>query len=52
MRQDRFSPVFGPDLLPGMYSMPNGVIPKPHSSDLRLVTDHSAGEHALNNFIA
>jgi len=34
-----------------MYSMPIGVVPKPHSTNLRLVTDHSAGDHALNNFI-
>src|SRR5882724_5620258 len=51
MRQDRFSPSFRPDLLPRMYSMPIGVIPKPHSSDLRLITDHSTGKHAFNNFI-
>jgi len=47
----RFSSAFGPDLLPGMYSMPIGVVPKPHSTDFRLVTDHSAGEFALNNYI-
>ena len=29
-----------------------GVIPKPHLSDLCLVTDHSASKHMLNNFIA
>ena len=29
-----------------------GVVPKPHSSNLCLVTDHSAGNHALNSFIA
>jgi len=48
---ERFSTAFGPDLLPGMYSMPIGVVPKPHSTDFRLVTDHSAGEFALNNYI-
>jgi len=42
-RQDHFSPAFGPALLPGMYSMPIGVVPKPHSTDLH--SDHSAGEH-------
>jgi len=30
IREDRFSGAFGPDLLPGMYSMPIGIIPKPH----------------------
>ena len=49
---DRFSPPFGPDLLPRMYSMPIGVVLKPHTTTFRLVTDHSAGEHALNGFIA
>jgi len=32
--------------------MPIGVVPKPHSTNIHLVTDHSAGEHALNSFIA
>src|SRR5882724_12988904 len=35
-----------------MYSMPIGVIPKPCSTDFHLVMDHSAGEFALNNYIA
>jgi len=47
-----FSPAFSPDLLPGMYSMPIGVVPKPHSTDFHLVTDHSTREFALNNYIA
>jgi len=51
IKQDHFSPAFGLDLLPVMYSIPIGVVPKPHSSDLCLVTDHSAGEHVLNIFI-
>src|SRR5882724_12465359 len=34
-----------------MFSMPIGVVPKPHSTNLHLVTDHSAGDHTLNNFI-
>jgi len=32
--------------------MPIRVIPKPHSTDLHLVTDYSAGDHALDSFIA
>ncbi|KIJ28301.1 hypothetical protein M422DRAFT_270450 [Sphaerobolus stellatus SS14] len=48
---DRFSPAFGPDLLPGMFSSPVGAVPKPHSSGLRLITDQSAGPHAPNSFI-
>ena len=49
---EQFSPAFGPDLLPGMYSMPIGVVLKPLSTDCHLVMDHSAGEFALNNYIA
>src|SRR5882724_9628671 len=47
----RFSSSFGTELLPGMYSMPIGVVPKPHSTALRLITDHSASDHVLNSFI-
>ena len=47
----RFSPPFGPDLLPGMYSMPIHAVPKPGSSDLRMVTDHSYGPYSLNSMI-
>ena len=46
-----FSESFGTNLLPGMYSMPIYAVPKPHSTDLRLVTDHSAGPFSLNNMI-
>jgi hypothetical protein len=49
---DRCSPAFGPDLLPGMYSTPIGVVPKPHSDKFRLVNDLSAGPHAPNSWIA
>ena len=31
---DCYSPAFGTDLLPGMYSMPVHVVPKPHSEKL------------------
>jgi hypothetical protein len=47
----RFSEGFGENLLPGMYSMPIHAVPKPHSTDLRLVTNHSAGEFSLNSMI-
>ena len=46
-----YSPPFGRDLLPGMYSMPIHAVPKPHSDDLRLVTDHSAGRFSLNSMV-
>ena len=46
-----YSESFGTDLLPGMYSMPIHTVPKPHSEDLRLVTDHSAGPFSLNSMI-
>ena len=42
---------FGNDLLPGMYSMPIYAVPKPHSEDLCMVTDHSTGSFSLNNMI-
>lgn len=45
-----FSP-FGPDLLPGMYSMPLHVVPKPNSSEFCLVTDHSFCPYSLNSMI-
>ena len=47
----RFSESFGKELLPGMYSMPIHVVPKPHSDDFRLVTNQSAGIHSLNSMI-
>ena len=46
-----FSHPFGTDLLDCMYSMPIYAVPKPHSEDLHLVTDHSAGPFSLNNMI-
>ena len=46
-----FSELFGKNLLPGMYSMPIYAVPKPHSEDLRMVTDHSAGPFSLNSMI-
>ncbi|TFY74939.1 hypothetical protein EWM64_g9073, partial [Hericium alpestre] len=39
------------ELYPGMYSMPIGVVPKPNSDKLRLITDHSAGKFSLNSMI-
>ncbi|OJT12050.1 hypothetical protein TRAPUB_11402 [Trametes pubescens] len=47
----RYSESFGKDLLPGMYSMPVHVVPKPHSTKLRLVNDQSAGVFSLNSMI-
>jgi hypothetical protein len=47
----RYSRSFGTELLDGMYAMPIYAVPKPHSEDLRLVTDHSAGPFSLNNMI-
>ena len=46
-----YSRSFGTDLLPGMYSMPIHAVPKPHSTDLRLITDHSAGRFSLNSMV-
>jgi len=47
----RFSEAFGDKLLPGMYCMPIFAIPKPHSTDLRMVTHQSAGTQSLNSMI-
>ena len=49
---ERFSPAFGPDLFPGMTSIPIGVVPKPHSDKLHLIVDQSSGDHSLNSFIS
>ncbi|TFY58165.1 hypothetical protein EVG20_g8259 [Dentipellis fragilis] len=40
------------ELYPGMYSTPVGIVPKPNSDKLWLVTDHSAGKFSLNSMIA
>jgi hypothetical protein len=48
---ERFSPAFGPDLFPGMTSIPIGVVPKPHSDKLRLVVDQSSGDFSPNSLI-
>jgi hypothetical protein len=34
-----------------MYSMPIHAVPKPHSEDLRLINNHSAGSFSLNGMI-
>ena len=47
----RFSEPFGDKLLPGMYCMPIFAVPKPLSTDLRMVTDQSAGKYSLNSMI-
>lgn len=47
----RYSSSFGPDLLPGMYSMPVHTVPK-EGGKYCLVTNHSAGEYSLNSMIA
>ena len=45
-----FSPTFD-QLLPAMTSVPVGVVPKPHSSDLHLVIDQMAGDFSLDSHI-
>ncbi|KAJ3850664.1 hypothetical protein EV368DRAFT_7776, partial [Lentinula lateritia] len=47
----RFSRTFGPDLLPGMYSTPVMAVPKPHSDDLHLVSNQSAGDFSQNSMV-
>jgi hypothetical protein len=51
LQKGRFSTSFGTDLLPGMYCMPAHAVPKPNSTDLRMVTDHSAGPFSLNSMV-
>ena len=51
IKASRYSEPFGPDLLPGMYSQPIGVVPKPHSADLCIVIDQSVGPHSLNSWM-
>jgi len=46
-----FSESFGDKLLPGMYCMPIFAVPKPHSTDLQMVTNQSAGKYSLNSMI-
>ena len=48
---DRQSESFGKTLLPGMYCMPHYIVPKPHSTDWRLVNDLSAGPYSLNSMV-
>ena len=48
---DRMSASFGRDLLPGMYCMPQYVVPKPHTNSWRLVNDLSAGPYSLNSMV-
>ncbi|KAF7305905.1 hypothetical protein HMN09_00744700 [Mycena chlorophos] len=48
---ERFSPPFGPDLKPGMYSEPIHAVPKPQSEKLRMVVNHKHGEYSLNSMI-
>jgi hypothetical protein len=47
----RWSPSFGSELLPAMYSSPIGVVPKPHSNKFRLINDHSQGSDSPNSMI-
>jgi hypothetical protein len=48
---ERMSQPFEGGLLPGMYCMPNYVVPKPHSAGWRLVNDLSAGTYSLNSMV-
>lgn len=54
IKTERFSPAFGPDLLPGMYEIPVHAVPKAGAVDLfalRMVVDHSSGEFSPNSMI-
>jgi hypothetical protein len=51
IKLERWSPSFGSQLLPGMYSSPIGVVLKPHSDKFRLVNDHSQEPYSPNSMI-
>ncbi|PBK81542.1 hypothetical protein ARMGADRAFT_948010 [Armillaria gallica] len=51
IEKKRFSPLFRPDLLPGMYSTPVLAVPKPCSDKLRLVSHQSCGIFSQNSMI-
>jgi hypothetical protein len=46
-----FSHTFRTDLLPGMHSSPLHAVPKPHSTDFRMVINQSAGKYSPNSMI-
>ena len=51
IRAGHFSKPFGSELLPGMNSVPVHSVPKPNSTKLCLVVDHSAGPYSINSMI-
>ncbi|KZP13629.1 hypothetical protein FIBSPDRAFT_708887, partial [Athelia psychrophila] len=53
IKSERFSPAFGPNLLPGMYEIPVHAVPKAGYDPfaLRMVVDHSSGDFAPNSMI-
>ncbi len=51
LERGRYSSSLGNTLLPRMFCMPIYAVPKPGSTDLRLVNDHSAGPYSLNSMI-
>lgn len=50
IKKGRFSETFS-SLLPGMLAVPVNVVPKPHSTKLRLVVNHSDEPFSRNSFI-
>jgi hypothetical protein len=51
VKKGQFSQPFGPDLLPGIYSMPIYAIPKDNGFTFHMVTNHSSGPYSLNSMI-
>lgn len=51
VRLGQVSESFGTQLLPGMYSIPMHMVPKPNLDKLCLVIDYTAGEYSLNSMI-
>lgn len=54
IKHSHFLEAFEENLLSGIYSVPVGVVPKPHTDrkKFRLVVDHSIEQFSLNSFIA
>jgi hypothetical protein len=51
IEKGHFSHTFGTDILPGMHLSPLHAVPKPHSTDFRMVINQSAGEYSPNSMI-
>jgi hypothetical protein len=51
VRLGHYSEVFGPELVPGMYSSPIHAVDKPGTTTFCLINDQSVGEFSPNSMI-